>query len=598
MHRAGDIEGALTIYRRILKRQTPRTDVAELAGIALFQLDRPGAAADYFRKVVELRPDYADAHFNLGTALKAKKDFTGAVAALRAALALDPGRADAWNNLGLSLQETVDFQGSIDAFQHALALEPGNPDFLENAASVFDAINDQETARHLYQHALECGGDQARLMVCIAITHIAAGELDQALAVIQRARTAAPGDPLVIGWAAYLEERRNNENESQRLVETGLAIAPNDSLLNSIQACLDVRRKDYAAALDHLAIALKSAVSQRHSGLEAIARFELARTLDIQGRYADAFTQIERANKAVARYADVDIAAYRRVINDYRRAFGGRAPPPAPSVVGADGDGRQSSPIFLVGFPRSGTTLVGAMLGAHPRVTTLDERLMLSDVEQEIRGFHAAFADGLAAVGAVDRERLQGIYFAHARRFGWQADPDQVLLDKNPLYMVKAGLIERLFPGSSLVYVARHPLDVCFSCFMQNFKPSSALAHFRSLETTADLYEEVMEIWLDFKEQTRIPIHEIRYESLVGDPGGTIRDLVSRIGLEWSDDIASYHETSNVGFDILTPSYREVSEPVYKRARGRWRNYANWLSPLRERLAPISRRLGYDLTAD
>lgn len=597
MHRAGDIDGALIIYRRILKGKAPRADVAELAGIALFQLGRPGAAADYFRKVVELRPEYTDAHFNLGTALKAKEDFAGAVVALRAALALDPGRADAWNNLGLSLQETADLQGCIDAFQHALALEPDNPDFLENTAAVFDAINDQEVARNLYQHALACGGDQARLMVCIALTHIAAGELDQALVVIQRALVATPGNPLVIGWAAYLEERRSNESESQRLVETGLAIVPKDSLLNSIQACLDVRRKDYAAAVDHLAIALKSAVSQRHSGLEAIARFELARTLDILGRYADAFTQIERANKAAARYADVDIAAYGRVINDYRRAFGGRAaPPPAPAAVGADGNVQERSPIFLVGFPRSGTTLVGAMLGAHPSVTTLDERLMLSDVEQEIRQSHAAFADGLATVGGADRERLQEIYFAHARRFGWQAD--QVLLDKNPLYLVKVGLIERLFPGSSLVYVARHPLDVCLSCFMQNFKPSSALAYFRSLETTAALYEEVMEIWLDFRERASIPIHEIRYESLVSDPGGTIRELVSGIGLEWSDNIVSYHETSNFGFDILTPSYREVSEPVYKRARGRWRNYADRLGSLRERLSPIARRLGYDLTAD
>lgn len=594
LHRAGDVGGALKAYRHIVKRNPRHADAAELAGIALFQLGRAAAAADCFRKVVNLRPDHADGHFNLGTALKAKGDFSGAAASLRAAVRLDSRRADAWNNLGLSLQETADREGSIEAFQHAVALEPENPHFLENAGGAFEALNDWENARGLYQRALDCGGDQGRLLVCITMTHIAADELNRALDVIQRAIAMVPDDPLVIGWAAYLEERRNNEQESQRLADVGLAIAPKDSLLNSVQACLDVRRKDYAAAMSHLAVALESAVSQHHLGFEAIARFEMARTLDIQGRYAEAFTHIEQANKAMARYAEVDIATYRRVLNDYRRAYSGR--PAVPTAAAADGTASARSPVFLVGFPRSGTTLVGAMLGAHPRVTTLDERLLLSEVELEIRQSSTEFSDGLAAIGAADRERLREIYFAQAGRFGWQAD--RVLVDKNPLNMIKAGLIERLFPDSALVYVARHPLDVCLSCFMQNFKPSSALAHFRSLDTTAVLYEEVMDLWLDYKDRAAIPVHEVCYEDLVGNPGDTMRELVSRIGLEWSDDIVSYHQAPNVGFDIRTPSYREASQPVYKRARGRWRNYADRLGVLRERLSPISRRLGYDLTAD
>ena len=247
----------------------------------------------------------------------------------------------------------------------------------------------------------------------------------------------------------------------------------------------------------------------------------------------------------------------------------------------------QRDPVFLFGFPRSGTTLLDTFLGGHPDTAVMEERPVLHAVAEQL-----SEGQSLETLEPIAIERLRAHYFACAAQYAPETR-DRLLIDKLPLGIVDTALIHALFEAPRFIFVERHPCDVVLSCFMTRFDPQGGMANFLTLEDTAALYDVVMEHWRQCRTALTLDVHTVRYEEMIEDPEGTLRPLAAFLGLDWDERLLDHRQSARERSFIGTPSYAQVAEPLYTRARGRWENYREEMAPVLPILAPWAERMGY-----
>ena len=261
------------------------------------------------------------------------------------------------------------------------------------------------------------------------------------------------------------------------------------------------------------------------------------------------------------------------------------------------GDPASASPVFIIGFPRSGTTLLEQILDAHPRLRAIEEKPLINDLMHEVVALQTGteqLPQTLARLDAGQAASLRQGYFQAAARYV-RLEPGEILVDKLPLNIVRVPLIWRIFPDARFILALRHPCDVCLSCFMHLFGMNPAMANFTTLEDTALLYTEVMGLWQHYAQFLPLHCHRLRYEDMVADPRGETQRLFDFLGLEWDEAVLRFHEHARRRKRIDTPSYHQVTEPIYARATNRWKRYRGQLEPVMERLRPFVEAFGYTL---
>ncbi len=260
----------------------------------------------------------------------------------------------------------------------------------------------------------------------------------------------------------------------------------------------------------------------------------------------------------------------------------------------SDGPPPEQCPVFLTGFPRSGTTLLDQVLDSHPETQVIEERGLMAVLQHELAS-QGPFPGILASLDKAAIEKLRERYYALAGN-EIEALPGRLLIDKLPLNITNAGLIYRVFPNARFVFALRHPADVCLSCFMQNFRPTDAMANFFSLASTVEFYASAMALWQTYRERLPLTVHTVRYEDLLDDFRGQAGSLLEFLGLGWHDSVAAFHEHARRRARINTPSYHQVSQPLYTDARFRWHRYRAQLEPYLGQLAPWINAFGYGET--
>jgi hypothetical protein len=250
-------------------------------------------------------------------------------------------------------------------------------------------------------------------------------------------------------------------------------------------------------------------------------------------------------------------------------------------------DTRCKSPAFLVGFPRSGTTLLDTFLMGHPGISVVEEKAMISLAQ-------AALGD-ITTLPERTHAELDGArtaYFAEIDRHVEAAFAGQTL-DKLPLNMLAAPLIRCLFPDARVIFAQRHPCDVVLSCFMQGFALNDSMACFLDLADAAAYYDAAMAVWTRSCEILPLKVHTVVYEQLVADPEAALRPAIEFLGLEWRPELLEHERTARSRGAISTPSYNQVTQPLSRVPSGRWRRYEKQLAPVLPVLLPWAERLGY-----
>lgn len=561
------------------------------AGLAAAQAGDPAAAIPHFRRALEGAPQDVPTRCNLALALISvgALDEASAVAAaggpdprlarLAAYAHQQQGRLgeaapayeavvqawpedwESWNNLGNVRRAAGDLDGAVRALGEAVRLKPELGQISINLSNALGTAGRHEERLAVMRAAARTAPKDAVVQTELGV---AAAEARDFAAAEQAYRSAIAAEPGFI--PAYVElglllETQNRLHDLALLIEA----APAEPEIGFLKAWLLRRQGRFAEALPLAEAAPATIEPARRAQLLG----EIYDRLDEPGRAFAAFTEMNRAAEAAALPADR---------SSYRREVAASAAP----IGGVAADVKEPpSPAFILGFPRSGTTLLDTLLLNLPALHVLEELPVLDTVEREARA-------------AADSNALRARYFEVLAEIA-PPRPGQIVVDKFPLHMARAPLIHRLFPDARIVFVERHPCDAVLSCFMANFQLNHAMRAFTDIEEAARLYDAVLTAWTRARTMLPLDVHTIRYERMVEDLEGEMRPLLAFLGLDWDAKVLDNEAAAGTRPYIRTASYAQVAEPIYRRAAGRWERYRDQLAPVLPILAPWAERLGYGL---
>lgn len=450
-------------------------------------------------------------------------------------------------------------------------------------------------ANRAYRRAQELAPANASLLGSIGHQYLGLRQLDDARASFERAVAAEPDSvDARINLAVWFEKERRLD-EAWETVEACLQKHPRDDQARYFRALLLHRKKREAEAETALRDLIKD--GPQYPYVKYAAPHLLGVVLDQLGQYDEAFRWLVAAKAQVRTITDTTMLerAYDEGDRRRRQLLAGLTPemirrwrqePPA---------SRENYQLaFLGGHPRSGTTLLEQILDAHPDVLAFDEpAAFLHEVEQQIHFAPLAnAAEQLDQLPASRRREMRRRYVKSLLREASGVPSQRLLVDKNPSPTMALNLWLRVFPELKVVIALRDPRDVIISCFFLNIMLNATNVNFLSLERTARHYADLMDVWLRLRELGGFDWIESRYEDVVTDLETEGRKVTEFLGLTWHPNQAHYHEAARRKV-LYAPTYHDVTQPVYKRAIGRWERYAEALAPVQARLASYCRAFGY-----
>lgn len=484
-----------------------------------------------------------------------------------------------------------------------MAKAPRPAELLSIAARSF-AAGDPQRAAALCRDALRMNGDDARALHLLAACQTALGEAEGAESTLARAVRLAPREPdLLVAHAGALI-RLGRVDEALTQVDLALAIRPDDDRALACKADALFRRGDIdeadrllaprlesGAAGLHTALALASLCPRkgRHEQVAALlrrllddasippaqamrARFALGDVLDDAGQFDEAFAEYAAANALKAPRPDA--AAYETSLESMLRAWTPEAVAALPRAAF-----ETDLPVFIVGMPRSGTSLVEQILASHPAVYGAGERKDLNKLVGELQFGRENPAYHLHHLDALSRRVVDRSARRVADAFRAESPRAERVTDKNPVNYLHLGLISVLFPRARVIHCVRDPLDTALSCYFNNIVGVHAFADtLPAVGRWHRSHDRVMRHWASILD---LDLLEVRYEDLVADPERHTRRLVDHLGLPWEPACLRFHENRRM---VFTPSVDQVRRPVYAGSVGRWRNYERHLGPLKQAL--------------
>jgi Flp pilus assembly protein TadD len=576
-----------------------------LLGAAQQLTGRHDQAMASFRRLTAMRPDVSAYWNNLGVACRQAGDLQGAEQALLQARLLAPQDGEVHYNLGLLHIQQRRWLSARRTLLEAARLAPRLIEARLQAAYACYVCGDNTAQEEMLAGAPDWPPQPAEQAMILAAMLSTQGQLDAALHALAQARLPAAEPAAAVmrlrlaAQRALLHER-NNQLELARLALRELPLAtiaalPADALEARADgwrahAVLSMRVGDAAdaASLYRRILALGIDHDRRAS-----AGFGLAAACDRIGRHDEAWQALRDAHATQRELA-------REVVPELL-AEDSRPLPMADCVVEAAdhvrwsdlrAPGPRESPVFVVGFPRSGTTLLEQMLDAHPDFQSMDERAYIHELIERMEAAGQSYPADLASLSQADADALRDTY----RRLVSRVLPDlggRRLVDKNPLNMQCLPMIMRLFPHARIILCLRHPCDVLLSCSMQPFRSPAFMVLCSSLQRLAQGYVRAFAQWQRDVELFAPQLLSWRYESVVDDLEGQAARLARFLDLADAAPMMRFAEHARAKRYISTPSYAQVTEGVHRKAVGRWQHYREHFAPVLPMLQPWIDRYGY-----
>lgn len=551
---AGRPDVAMQVIREVTRDASAWPESLHVLGHLQRASGDAAAAIRAFEAALDGAPMFTQAKLDLATAYMASGRFPEATARLIEARADTPSSFDVLFNLGICLQMTADGEGAAEAFDAAHRVDPKDPGPLRHLAEIADERQDRARALVLLEEAARLSG----------------------------------GHPDVVADLVPMLERSNRLDEAARLLAQSLARHPAEASLLLQSAALARRRK----ALDDAIRAIESVDPRRLPPSRHVPYwFERGAVMDLAGRHGPAFDAWTRGHELAARGLRArrfDSTLLPRQLDAVDAWLDDGCPASAPP----EGD-EGADLCFLVGFPRSGTTLLEMSLDAHPSVRAIEEQSTFERVCVDIDRGAGGFPWSLVDCGPEDWRALRRRYREAVAMAVGPVERGKVILDKMPIRTVLAPVIARVFPKARFLFALRHPCDVVLSNYMQFFAPNEVFVHFHDLGSIARIYDRSVRIWRRTVERFAPVHHVVRYEAMVRDQAAEVAAALEFLGLGSDARLSSHAEVAQSRARLGTNSYHQVVQPIYDTALARWTHYREPLAPVMPILAPHVTRWGY-----
>src|SRR6516162_8920631 len=568
----GQFEAAISHHEAALAIQ-PRFAMARAGlGDAYRRLGRHHDAIPEYQRALAINAGLAEVHLNLGGCLRAVGRAEEAIRSYQRALAINPAVADAHYNLGIIYADLDNPHAAVFHYERAIALSPRSAEAHNNLANVLCRQRREQDAIRHYQEALRLKPRYADALRNLGDALQAEKRFGEAIACYRSALASEPDNTAIINRLASALLVTGQVGEAARNFEAALANNP----------------RNIGVQLNYAAVKPFTETDPRLLQLEEIAAHEgalagdqrIALHFTLGKAYADigdgerSFRHLSLANGLKRQHVAYDERETQMQLERIRAAFS------ADVLRARSGGGDPSdAPVFVVGMPRSGTSLVEQILASHPRVFGAGEVDDLAVTAAKFVGHDASVHPELA-VGLSDAV-LRAFGRNYVERMVSAAGAKDRVVDKMPSNFLFLGLIHLALPGARIIHVRRDPLDTCLSCYSLLFSEGQPFAYdLAELGRYYRAYDALMKHWRSVLPPASFI--EVQYEDLVNDPEGQARRLVAHCGLDWDEQCLSFHETVR---PIRTTSLVQARKPIYADSIGRSRLYGGALDPLRDALA-------------
>ena len=587
---------SIPLYERVLQIDPHAAQAHNNLGNALLELGQPAEAASHYRQALEIRPQEADIHCNLGNALRQLGQLQEAIACSRRAITLNPGLSMAHNNLGLSLAGLGQREQAVASYGQALALNPRYVEALGNLGNVLRELGQRREALELYRQAAQIDPKRAEAHCNLGNAFSDLRRMEEAATSYRQALVLQPDFTAAHLGLAFVLRQQRRPADAELSCQAALRLDPKNvdalTLLGELRA--DRGLFDEAEKLFHRALEIDPSSSFAHASVathrrmtradtswlqkaeellsrqlplsqETGLRFALGKYFDDIAEYDRAFEQYAQANELTKRYGiKYDRAKLTARIDQIIRSFDAAS-------LGASRERSSTSevPVFIVGMPRSGTSLTEQILASHPAVFGAGEVAFWNTAYEAYRG-----AEGPEGASVARIPVLASDYLARLASIS-EAAPRVV--DKMPGNFMYSGLIHAALPRARIIHIRRHPLDTCLSIYFQNFFNMGPYTN--DLDDLAHYYGEYVRVTSHWREVLpATALLEVPYERLIADQEHWTRRMLDFIGLPWDPKCLDFHRTDRV---VITASRWQVRQPLTAANAGRWRNYEKYIGPLR-----------------
>jgi len=553
---------ALDAFTRAAQLLANDAEVHSNLGLAQQRAGRAAAASSSCRRALAINPHYVAAHVNLGHALADLGQLDDAVASYRRAIELKADHAEACLHLGNVLLRLGRLAEAADSYQRACEIPPANALSHYNLGVVLRELGRLDEAAASYRRAIAIKSDSAAAHANLALVLRQLGEGEEAARCCRKTLELDPNNAVALMALAELDADRGDFVQAESLLKRAISLDPASAVA---WAGLVRIRKMSPGDSGWLAEALSIAKSPLPPREEAYLRYAIGKYFDDVEDYDQAFAEVRRANELARSYTPThsreELTAYiDTVIGLFDAAWRDLVTPyahPSPR------------PVFIVGTPRSGTTLAEQIMASHPEVFGAGELTYWKTASTTYLASAAGGADCAPLIG-----QLTGDYLRMLR----ELSPDaRRVVDKMPANFLFLGLIHCALPNARIIHMQRHPIDTCLSIYFQNFETTHFYAN--DLDDLAHYYRQYQRLMMHWR--AVLPdaaILDVPYEALVKDPDAWSRRMIDFIGLPWDPRCRDSHLTDR---PVLTSSRWQVRQKINDSAVGRWRHYEKHLESLK-----------------
>jgi tetratricopeptide (TPR) repeat protein len=566
-----DLAGALAHFRQAVQLDPNLVEAQSNLGQMLLEHRQLPEALIHCREAVRLRPTFAEAHGNLGNVLRELGRLAEAKDCYAEALRLNPNLAMLHNNMGQALQEEAKLEDALAWYQRGLQIDPNLARLHCNLASALEEQDKHEEAIARYEVALRLDPNYAEAESGLGWVWHEQGRYEQAQERYRAALRLKPGLAAAHCNLGTVREELSDFEDAQRCFREALSHDQRHAGAWSQLATL-LRGKLPEADLE----AMRQLLADPYlsDGKRAVLHFGLAQVLDAGKNYDEAGEHLRQANAlAIAQWRKRGQGYEPALHTEFVNRLVGTCTPAFFERVRSFGV-QSERPIFIVGLPRSGTTLTEQVLASHSQVFGAGELQLARQDFEALMGDDVSVSrdfTNLSRIDAVTAERLANLHLDRLRALDAEAPR---VADKMPDNYLHLGLLATLFPRAKYIHCRRDLRDVAVSCWMTNFR------HIRwasDLDYIADRFREYQRLMDHWRRVLPVPVLEVDYEETVADLEGVARRLVSWCGLEWEPACLSFHEGKR---PVRTASVTQVRQPIYTRSVARWKNYEKSLGAL------------------
>jgi tetratricopeptide (TPR) repeat protein len=603
----GNLDEAQAALAKALELNPQSAEAYSNLGIVHFDRKEFEEAAACYEKAIALQPNFPEAHNNLGNAYRALERRKEAVACYQRAVTQRDGYAEAYNNMAASLRDAQDFESAEHAYRKAINQKPEYIDAYNNLAIMLAGLDRTDDALRLLGDALKLNEKHVPTLLNVARVQLKRGAHDVAeqAATIARGLEPDEAEPYVV--LADIQHELDHPEEALRFVERAIELEPEAADVRSFRGVLlkSIGRMDEARAEVRKAIELNPKLYSAYSNLNDLEtfgadhdllaqmeeimseaedpeeeryiplHFAIAKALEDAGDYPRALDHYQigaKLRRAQLKYDEADTLGF---FDQIMAAFTPETFKNRPFAGNPS-----AAPVFIVGMPRSGSTLVEQVLQSHPEVFGAGEIKVLNRALGTLRDRFPSIPKYPAMVAAMEPAHFEQVADFYLTEVFRRAGDATRVTDKLLTNFFFVGLIQLLFPKAKIIHTRRNPVDTCLSAFTKLFKDDMPHSYdFGELGHYYRKYEEVMAHW----EQVLPPgvMMTVDYEDTVGDLERVARGLVDHIGLPWNDACLAFHTSKRA---VKTASVVQVRQPVYKTSVERFRRYGDGLAPLLDAL--------------